>query len=86
MPYIKTRDGTDLYVKDWGAGRPVILTHGWPLNADSWDAQAMALANAGFRAIAEAEPARCVVVPSDDSPERVHALIWAAVSRRLSSP
>jgi pimeloyl-ACP methyl ester carboxylesterase len=52
MPYIKTRDGTDIYVKDWGQGRPVILTHGWPLNADSWDAQAMALAEAGFRAIA----------------------------------
>src|SRR5947209_11719273 len=52
MPYIKTRDGTDLYVKDWGAGRPVILTHGWPLNADSWDDQALALADAGFRAIA----------------------------------
>ena len=52
MPYIKTRDGTGLYVKDWGSGRPVILLHGWPLSADMWDAQAMALANAGFRAIA----------------------------------
>lgn len=52
MAYIKTRDGTDIYVKDWGSGRPVILTHGWPLNADSWDAQALALAEAGFRAIA----------------------------------
>lgn len=52
MPYIKTRDGTDLYVKDWGSGRPVILMHGWPLSSDSWDAQALALAGAGFRAIA----------------------------------
>jgi len=52
MPYIKTRDGTDLFVKDWGDGRPVVLIHGWPLSADSWDAQAMALAQAGFRAIA----------------------------------
>ena len=34
MPYVKTRDGTDLYVKDWGSGRPVILLHGWPLNAE----------------------------------------------------
>ena len=41
MPYIKTRDGTDLYVKDWGSGRPVVLIHGWPLSSDSWDAQAM---------------------------------------------
>lgn len=52
MPYIKTRDRTDLYVKDWGSGRPVVLLHGWPLSADSWDAQGMALAEAGFRAIA----------------------------------
>jgi non-heme chloroperoxidase len=52
MPYIKTRDGTDLYVKDWGSGRPVVLIHGWPLSSDSWDETAMALANAGFRAIA----------------------------------
>ncbi len=52
MNYVTTRDGTKLYVKDWGKGRPVILIHGWPLSADSWDDQAMALAQAGFRAIA----------------------------------
>lgn len=52
MAYLKTRDGTDLYYKDWGSGRPVILIHGWPLAADMWDAQAMAIADAGFRAIA----------------------------------
>ena len=52
MPYVKTREGTDLYVKEWGEGRPVILLHGWPLNADMWDPQMIALADAGFRAIA----------------------------------
>ncbi|MES2337623.1 MAG: alpha/beta hydrolase [Pseudomonadota bacterium] len=52
MPFIKTRDDTDLYVKDWGAGRPVVLIHGWPLSSDMWDAQAMAIADAGFRVIA----------------------------------
>jgi pimeloyl-ACP methyl ester carboxylesterase len=52
MPYITTRDNTKLYLKDWGSGRPVILIHGWPLSADSWDDVAMAIANAGFRAIA----------------------------------
>ncbi|MBX3594035.1 alpha/beta hydrolase [Sphingomonas sp.] len=53
MPYVKTRDGVDLYLKDWdGGGRPVVLIHGWPLSADSWDSQAMALARAGFRVIA----------------------------------
>ena len=50
--YITTPDNTKLYVKDWGEGRPVILIHGWPLSADSWDDQAMTIADAGFRAIA----------------------------------
>ena len=52
MGYITTRDNTKLYVKDWGSGRPVILMHGWPLSADSWDDQAVAIADAGLRAIA----------------------------------
>ncbi len=52
MPYVTTRDNTRLYMKDWGSGRPVILMHGWPLSADTWDEAAMAIANAGFRAIA----------------------------------
>ena len=52
MTYVCTKDNTQLYVKDWGAGQPVILLHGWPLSSDSWDAQAMAIANAGYRAIA----------------------------------
>jgi non-heme chloroperoxidase len=52
MGYIKTKDGTELYFKEWGTGRPVILMHGWPLSADSWDDQAMAIAEAGFRVIA----------------------------------
>ena len=52
MTYITTKDNTKLYVKDWGTGRPVILIHGWPLSADSWDDQALAIANAGMRAIA----------------------------------
>ena len=52
MPCITTADHTELYVKDWGAGQPVILIHGWPLSSDSWDDQAMALAHAGYRTIA----------------------------------
>ncbi|SHJ29053.1 non-heme chloroperoxidase [Palleronia salina] len=51
MPMIQTADKIDLYVKDWGSGRPVILIHGWPLNADAWEAQALALLEAGFRVI-----------------------------------
>ncbi len=52
MPMIKTRDGTQLYVKAWGQGPAVVLIHGWPLNADSWDPVMNALAGAGYRAIA----------------------------------
>jgi non-heme chloroperoxidase len=52
MPYVKTKDDTQLYVKDWGSGRPVVLIHGWPLTADSWDDQALSLAEAGYRVIA----------------------------------
>lgn len=52
MPFIAARDGSRIYVKSWGDGRPVVLIHGWPLSADSWDYQAMALAKAGFRAVA----------------------------------
>ncbi|MCX7267287.1 MAG: alpha/beta hydrolase [Sphingomonadales bacterium] len=51
MPMIETRDGTWLYVKDWGKGNPVILIHGWPLSSDSWHPIAEALANAGHRVI-----------------------------------
>ena len=54
MPYVEGADGIELYLKEWGDpdGPPVVLIHGWPLNADSWDAQALALANAGHRVIA----------------------------------
>lgn len=52
MSYITTKDNTKLYVKDWGTGHPVILIHGWPLSADSWDDQAMVLAENGLRTIA----------------------------------
>ena len=52
MPYIASHDDTDLYVKDWGTGRPVVMLHGWPLSADTFDDLGMAIADAGFRAIA----------------------------------
>jgi non-heme chloroperoxidase len=52
MPTYCTLDGTDIYYKDWGDGRPVILSHGWPLNSDSWEAQQLFLASNGYRAIA----------------------------------
>ncbi|TVQ22261.1 MAG: alpha/beta hydrolase [Leptolyngbya sp. DLM2.Bin15] len=52
MATLTTQDGTQLYYKDWGAGQPVVFSHGWPLNSDSWEAQMLFLADHGFRAIA----------------------------------
>jgi non-heme chloroperoxidase len=51
MSTITTRDGVEIYYKDWGTGQPVILSHGWPLNSDSWESQAFHLASNGFRVI-----------------------------------
>ena len=39
MPYLRTREGNDLYYKDWGSGQPVGFCHGWPLNSDSWESR-----------------------------------------------
>src|SRR5262245_49433477 len=52
MRFVTTQDGTELYVKDWGTGRPVVMLHGWPLSSDTFDDLGMAIANAGMRAIA----------------------------------
>ena len=53
MSYIKTKDDQKIYIKTWGTGgRSVILLHGWPLSADTWDEGAMAIAEAGFRVVA----------------------------------
>lgn len=52
MSYITSTDGAQIYYKDWGTGRPVVLSHGWPLNSDSWEAQMLFLAENGFRVIA----------------------------------
>jgi non-heme chloroperoxidase len=52
MPTITTRDGAEIFYKDWGMGRPVVFSHGWPLNADAWDPQLFFMASNGFRAIA----------------------------------
>jgi non-heme chloroperoxidase len=52
MSTITTADGTVIYYKDWGAGRPVVFSHGWPLCSDSWEAQMLHLASNGFRCIA----------------------------------
>jgi non-heme chloroperoxidase len=52
MSFITTKDGTEIFYKDWGTGRPVVLSHGWPLHSDSWESQQLFLASNGYRAIA----------------------------------
>lgn len=52
MRYVTTPDGTELYVKQWGEGRPVVMLHGWPLSSDTFDDLGLALAAAGLRGIA----------------------------------
>jgi non-heme chloroperoxidase len=52
MNTITTKDGTSIYYKDWGKGQPIVFSHGWPLNADAWDAQMLFLGDHGYRVIA----------------------------------
>src|SRR5436305_13257024 len=52
MPTIKTKDGTEIFYKDWGAGQPIVFSHGWPLSADDWDPQMLFFLRKGFRVIA----------------------------------
>ncbi len=52
MSSITTRDGTEIYYKDWGEGQPIVFHHGWPLTADDWDAQMLFFLRRGYRVIA----------------------------------
>lgn len=52
MPTITTKDGVEIFYKDWGSGQPIVFSHGWPLSSDDWDAQMLFFLQHGFRVIA----------------------------------
>jgi Predicted hydrolases or acyltransferases (alpha/beta hydrolase superfamily) len=52
MPTITTKDGVEIFYKDWGKGQPIVFSHGWPLSADDWDTQMLFFLNHGYRVIA----------------------------------
>jgi non-heme chloroperoxidase len=52
MNKVSTKDGVDIFYKDWGSGQPIVFSHGWPLSSDDWDPQMMFFLNNGFRVIA----------------------------------
>jgi len=52
MATITTKDGTEIYYKDWGKGQPIVFSHGWPLSSDDWDAQMLFFLQHGYRVIA----------------------------------
>src|SRR6266404_1432460 len=52
MNTVKTKDGVEIFYKDWGTGQPIVFSHGWPLSADDWDTQMSFFLNHGYRVIA----------------------------------
>jgi non-heme chloroperoxidase len=52
MGIVKTKDGVDIFYKDWGKGQPIVFSHGWPLSADDWDTQMLFFLGHGYRVIA----------------------------------
>src|SRR4030095_15137053 len=56
MPFITTKDGTDIFDKDWGPkdAQPIVFHHGWPLSADDWDNQMLFFLSQGYRVVAHA--------------------------------
>ncbi len=78
MPTITTKDGTQIYYKDWGEGQPVVFSHGWPLSADDWDTQMMFFLNHGY----ESSPMTGEV--TDDRANPATDTIW--ITMPMTSP
>ena len=86
MPFIQTKDGVEIFYKDWGKGQPIVFSHGWPLSADDWDAQMMFFLNHGFRVIAHDRRGHGRSTQVADGHDMDHyADDLAAVDRRIST-
>jgi non-heme chloroperoxidase len=51
MPTVKTKDGVEIFYKDWGSGQPIVFSHDWPLSSDDWDPQMLFCLSKGYRVI-----------------------------------
>jgi non-heme chloroperoxidase len=72
MSFITTKDGTEIYYKDWGTGQPIAFRHGWPLSADDWDTQMLFFLEHGYRVIAHYAQDAAAVADAPNLKDAVH--------------
>ena len=72
MGSITTKDGVEIFYKDWGKGQPIVFSHGWPLSADDWDAQMMLFLKHGYRVIAHDRRGHGRSTQTDDGHDMDH--------------
>ncbi len=73
LPLFSAEDGADIYYKDWGMGDPIVFSHGWPLNADTWDAQMLFFGQQGI-SCDRARPPESWALQPDVGPEQLRYL------------
>src|SRR5437588_4066877 len=83
MSYVTTKDGIQIYYKDWGGGQPIVFSHGWPLSADDWDPQMLFFLGKGFRVIAHDRRGHGRSTETGDGHDMDHADDLAAVTAHL---
>src|ERR1700761_8963676 len=84
MPTVTTKDGLEIYYKDWGTGQPIVFSHGWPLSADDWDAQMLFFLSHGYRVIAHDRRGHGRSTQTEDGNDMEHyAADLAALTEKL---